>query len=84
MFRIFEFVFAVLVIGATLATCALTLPMETPNGVRQAASLLARKSTLPTTQACRVETHAKASQVTRICSSRRRDRQIAIALRDSE
>lgn len=53
MFRVFEFAFAVVVIGATLATCALTFPMETPSGVRRAASLLAKKSTLPMTQACR-------------------------------
>jgi len=53
MSRNFEFAFAVVVIGATLATCALTFPMETPSGVRRAASLLAKKSTSPMVQACR-------------------------------
>ena len=51
MFRMFEFAFAVLVISATLMTCAHTLPAESPNGVRRAASLLAKKSILPVTPA---------------------------------
>ena len=53
MFRIFELVFAFLIIGVTLATYALTLPASTPNGMRRAASLLARKSTLPKIRASR-------------------------------
>ena len=51
MFRILELVFAILVISATLATCAPTLSMSMPNGVRRAASVLASKSTFPMVQA---------------------------------